>query len=341
MKLRKFILIIFVILSINSCQNNNELNTQTLKINVTLNTPIDLDNSNWLASLFKSFNIDSINYVSKNNNDKIGINLNRIDVKKFNSLNLEMFDGNGLRNTMGVYDNSNLVADLEKLNIRNIFTNSNLLQFISNVPQKSYNESEYDGIINISSPLTESQIIKIITHKLSKNKNKCTVNFLVINKVVKKGVIIDSGRGTEPSNGEKGGSHLPPPPQRLKQTNNPERITISQPQYNLKDYSFSWNYLNEKSEIPKLIPNEIKLYLLINENTNTERSILLNHGRNILKIDLISDDMIQIKKYYSLARKITLKFILINQNNERLYYPMPGEYKIACFDQEYCGFIQK
>lgn len=181
MKIFKIILLSILIGFITSCQNNNELNTESLKINVTLNTSIDLDNSNWLASFFKSFNINNINYVSKNNNDKIGINLNRIDVKKINSLNLEMFDGNGLRNTMGVYDNSNLVADLEKLNIRNIFTNANLLQYISNVPQKSYNESEYDGIINISSPLTESQIIKIITNKLSKNKNKCTVNFLVIN----------------------------------------------------------------------------------------------------------------------------------------------------------------
>ena len=341
MKIFKIILLSILIGFITSCQNNNELNTETLKINVTLNTSIDLDNSNWLASLFKSFNINNINYVSKNNNDKIGINLNRIDVKKINSLNLEMFEGNGLRNTMGVYDNSNLVADLEKLNIRNIFTNANLLQYISNVPQKSYNESEYDGIINISSPLTESQIIKIITNKLSKNKNKCTVNFLVINKVVKKRVIIPKGPGIETSNGNEGGIIYDPPPPRPKESI--LQVKIENFEYNPQGRSFQWNYVDDNFNIINKLPDYIDLYLHINENAEKEEVIKLNHDRKEIKFDVNSSDMEKIKLKYQFVNKMTIKLILTNsKTKEKKHYSIPGFYRIACSPSPGidCGFIK-
>ena len=345
MKKYRIFLLSFVYLLFIGCQNNNELDSETLKINVTLNTPIDIDNQNidWLESLFKSFSLNNnINYVSKNNNGEIGININKADIKKFNCLNLEMHDGNGLRYSMGVYDNSNLVVDLEKLNIKTIITKSELNQYISSVPINSNNEipTGYDGIIDIDKPLSEKQIQQIIIKKLNQNKNKCTVNFLVVRN--KKTVAPPQPPPPPPDRpgdkvGEDDQSRKPLPPV----IKNQDRIVkIKNLRYDPQSYSFKWNFTDEVGNILSEIPEYITVHAHVNQNTNYERSFLLLNGRTEIEMDVNSEDMEKIKNHCDKLAKITIRLILSDTKLKTTnYYDIPGEYRITCFTKSYCGFL--
>lgn len=176
-----------VLLSI-GCQNNNELNLNSLKINVILNTPIDLDNSSWLSTLFQSFQVDNVNYVSKNNNNKIGINITRGDMpKKVYAVNLPLHDGNGIKYSMDVYDNANLNDDIENFNLKSTLTENQLYtyltnQFTSNVAVENKNNTI---VIDLNNPTTDAKLKKEITSFIAKNKNLCVIN-VIVNKGNKK-----------------------------------------------------------------------------------------------------------------------------------------------------------
>ncbi len=345
MKKYRIFLFPFVYLLFTGCQNNNELNSESLKINVTLNTPIDIENQNidWMASLFKSFTLNNnINYVSKNSNGEIGININRADIKKINCLNLEMHEGNGLRYSMGVYDNSNLVVDLEKLNIKSIITNSKLNQYISSVPINLNNDNtkKYDGIIDINQPLTEKEITRIIKNKLTNQKSNCTVNFLVVSN---KKISVQTPPPPPPPDrpGNKVGEDNQPLTQLPPVIKNQDRIVkIKNLRYDPQSYSFKWNFTDEVGNILSEIPEHISVHAHVNQNTNDERSFLLLNGRTEIEMDVNSEDMEKIKNHCDRLAKITIRLILSDTKLKTTnYYDIPGEYRITCFTKSYCGFL--
>ena len=179
----KLIIWVFVLIFFNSCQTESELNRESLKINLTLSTQLDVENLDWMVKFFKYVKIDHINYVSKNNNDKIGININRIDNKEFKSLDLIMHDGNGIKQSMDVYDNSNLQDDIGKINVKDILKESKLIDYVTNVrntpiPINFVRDITID--LNKLESITEKDIQNLIRKKIKKNPNSCTINVLVI-----------------------------------------------------------------------------------------------------------------------------------------------------------------
>lgn len=175
-----FILTMVFILQLIGCQNKNELNLNTLKINVTLNTPIDLDNSVWLSTLFQSFQVNNINYVSRNNNNKIGINIIRGDLpKKIYAVNLPLQIGNGIKLSMDVYDNTNLSDDLENFNLKSVFNENNLYAYVTNQFTGNLAVENKNLVIDLNNPISEAKLKKEIASFISKNKNQCVINVVV------------------------------------------------------------------------------------------------------------------------------------------------------------------
>jgi hypothetical protein len=179
----KLIVWVFVLIFFNSCQTESELNRESLKINMTLSTSLDVENLDWMVKFFKSVKIDHVNYVSKNNNDKIGININRIDNKEYKSLDLIMHDGNGIKQSMDVYDNSNLQDDIGKINVKDILKKSKLIDYVTTVSNSQIpNNFARDITIDLNKleSTTEKDIQNLIRNKIKKNPNSCTINVLVI-----------------------------------------------------------------------------------------------------------------------------------------------------------------
>ncbi len=180
----KYFLIALLMLPAIGCQNNNKLNLNTLKINVILNTPISFENCGWLNILFHSFQVGNVNYVSKNNNNKLGINLMRGDLpNKVYPINLPLHDGNGLKFSMDVYDNANLSDDLENFNLLSTFDEYKLSAYVtSNFTSKLAPETKKNTIyIDLNNPKNEEALKKEIAALITKNKNQCTIN-VVVNK---------------------------------------------------------------------------------------------------------------------------------------------------------------
>jgi hypothetical protein len=151
---------------------------------VTFYTPINTGNSNNANLLVKklngAFEIDNVNYVSKNVDGEIGINLINPQNEEIKPFSLQNYDGNGMRKYFGVYDKMNLDDDLDKFDLKSSITHNGLDSYFSSLKSITGTKN-FDMIeINLADSIPQTDIIKKVTSKIKSNPNNAIINIAVI-----------------------------------------------------------------------------------------------------------------------------------------------------------------
>lgn len=330
------------------CKNeNNEINATDLKINLSVCTPLNLEDENangLFKNILNSFEVNKINYVSTNRLDKIGIELTNPKYKTTASLNLKLIEANGIRFGAGFYDKSNHDDDLEHFNLKKTIDNNGIVSFFDSLSEYDDSENKYDLIIDLNNIDFSDDLKKIISNKFKdKNHSSISVNIKLVNLNERVGNLNKTVKKSEEKKKKLTSS------QKFKEeitdeNSIPEQIItdviLRNLTYKKEKHNFEWDYIDQDSRTITKIPNYVNVYVIINSNLPSERTIQLIRGENNLTLDKSREDMELLKSKFQNLAKISLKIQVTNTKlNKQDDYEIQGTYRIACFTKTDCGFI--